>query len=147
MKKKILKVLLASLLVLGLAGISNATTCDVDQCNNEKLKSMVFKYRELISGLKLQKREAKPQIQLVKQADILKVERKAEIKENKELITDIKASITGIRTDIELFKEELYPPTDMTPAGNNPVPEPATMLLFGAGIAGIAGARLRKKNR
>lgn len=29
----------------------------------------------------------------------------------------------------------------------NPVPEPATMLLFGAGIAGLAGAMLRKKNK
>jgi len=29
---------------------------------------------------------------------------------------------------------------------NNPVPEPATMLLFGTGIAGLAGIARRKRN-
>ena len=32
------------------------------------------------------------------------------------------------------------------PNPNNPVPEPATMILFSTGLAGIAGIRLRRKN-
>ena len=33
---------------------------------------------------------------------------------------------------------------DLEIRGSNPVPEPATMLLFGAGLAGLAGIRRNK---
>jgi hypothetical protein len=36
-------------------------------------------------------------------------------------------------------------PTVQNLIGINPVPEPATMLLFGAGLIGLAGRRLRRK--
>ena len=37
--------------------------------------------------------------------------------------------------------------TFTTYVDNAPVPEPATMLLFGTGLAGLVGSRLRRKKK
>ena len=43
--------------------------------------------------------------------------------------------------DIKGLNNEIIWPQD----GQQPIPEPATMLLFGTGLAGFAGTYLRKK--
>ncbi|OGR07754.1 MAG: hypothetical protein A2511_03485 [Deltaproteobacteria bacterium RIFOXYD12_FULL_50_9] len=58
------------------------------------------------------------------------------------MVTDILGASDIDNAIINVVNE--LPPTNPNP---NPVPEPATMLLIGTGIAGLAGLRLRRKEK
>lgn len=60
--------------------------------------------------------------------------------------TDLTISFWG--SGLQDISDESWQVTNLVVGTNsNPVPEPTTMLLFGTGLAGLAGSRLRKKKR
>lgn len=131
MKKKISKVLLASFMVCAFVSVSYADRCPVDQCKDTK-ERVVWKVKEALSRHHNKQSFGSPKIEVAK-IDFRDVGRDR----------DMDRDMTHFPGD----KPGWCLPPDNNPPVENPVPEPATMLLFGAGIAGIAGLRLRKKNR
>jgi hypothetical protein len=64
------------------------------------------------------------------------------------LLSDITTTFNnaGGNYNFDMNRFAIYTsPTVQNLIGLNPVPEPATMLLFGAGLIGLAGRRLRRK--
>lgn len=54
---------------------------------------------------------------------------------------DISSSVPGTSAD----ERQAAMLNEVTVAATTPIPEPATMILFGTGLVGFAGLRLRKK--
>lgn len=53
----------------------------------------------------------------------------------------------GLKIDLDNFWSGGGAISNIAIVGGTPVPEPATMLLFGTGLAGLAGVARRKKNQ
>ena len=61
------------------------------------------------------------------------------------LITKTWGPFNGPSPEVDATFDFLY--YNFTPPETDPVPEPTTMLLFGMGIAGLAGTRLRRNKK